>query len=105
MFATNYINLSMNAFIHPYLAFYVVFISLKTLFLSITSILIYILEVLWRSQLYTIFVLYLLPFLIIILITYSNYFMTYLFIFITHLFILLLVPHICFDCILCIAFF
>ena len=46
MFATNYINLSTNAFVHPYLAFYDVFISLKTLFLSITSILIYILEVL-----------------------------------------------------------
>ena len=29
--------------------------------------------------------------------------MTYLFIFITHLFILLLVPHDCFNCILCIV--
>ena len=35
----------MNAFIHPYLAFYVVFTSLKTIYLLITFILIYILEV------------------------------------------------------------
>ena len=44
MFATNYINPLMKAFIHLYLAFYVIFISLKTLYLSITFILIYILE-------------------------------------------------------------
>ena len=35
----------MNTFVHLYLAFYVVFISLKTLYLSITFTLIYILEV------------------------------------------------------------
>ena len=40
------LNLSINAFAHPHLAFYVVFISLKTLFLSIISTQIYILEVL-----------------------------------------------------------
>ena len=34
----------MNAFVHLCLAFYVVFISLRTLYLSITFILIYILE-------------------------------------------------------------
>ena len=34
----------MNAFVHLYLAFYVVFISLKTLYLSIIFILKYILE-------------------------------------------------------------
>ena len=34
----------MNAFIHLYLAFYVVFTSLKTLYLSIIFKLIYILE-------------------------------------------------------------
>ena len=38
------LNLLMNAFVHLYLAFYVVFINLKTLYLSITFKLIYILE-------------------------------------------------------------
>ena len=42
----NYIilNILMNAFVHLYLAFCVVFINLETLYLSITFILIYILE-------------------------------------------------------------
>ena len=39
-------NLSMNAFAHPYLAFYVVFISLKTLFLLIIPTQIYNLDIL-----------------------------------------------------------
>jgi len=43
-------NLSMNTLIHPYLAFYVVFIRLKTLFLFVTSIRIYIY---FRSSMYT----------------------------------------------------
>ena len=38
------LNLLMNSFVHLYLPFYVVFISLKTLYLSITFILMYILE-------------------------------------------------------------
>ena len=48
------IKILMNAFVHLYLAFYVVFISLNTLYSSITFILIYILEarythMYWRS--------------------------------------------------------
>ena len=38
------LDVLMNAFVHLYLAFYVILISLKTLYLSITFVLIYILE-------------------------------------------------------------
>jgi len=87
----------MNAFVHPYFAFYVVFINLKTLCLLITSIAIYISEVLCThtgdldctQYLYS--VLYFCTiFFIIILITYSIFVMIYLFIVITHLLIILL---------------
>ena len=40
------LNLSMNAFVRPYLAFYVVFINLKLLFVNFFNIEIHILEVL-----------------------------------------------------------
>ena len=106
----------MNTFIHPYLALYVVFISLKTLFLSVISILIYILETLCthagESQFYTIFILYFVTlFLIIILITYSITFMIYLFLLPTYLFfflyliITLIVFYVLYFFILCIVVF
>ena len=93
-----------------YLDFYVVFISLKTLVLSITSIQIYILEALCTnigdpSCIYDICIVFFTLFLIIILITYSIFFNTYLFISITNLFILLIVPHNHINCILCIVLF
>ena len=88
----------MNAFVHLYLAFYVIFISVKIFYLSITFIMIYILEARCTSSgdpycAHNI-VLYFVPYVLkIILITNQFYFITYLVIFITHLFIILLVPH------------
>ena len=76
MFATSYIKSFTNSFIHLYLAFYIVFIGLKTLYLSITFVLIYMLEARCTHTGDTCcthnIVLYCLPyFVIIILNTYS----------------------------------
>ena len=94
------LNLLTNAFVHLYLAFYVICISLKTICLRITFIPKYILETrcTHTGEPYCThnIVLYFLPYFNIILTTYSIYFMTYLFIFIIHVFIILLVPHNCF---------
>ena len=65
----------MSAFVHLHLAFYVVFISLKTLYLLITFILIYILEAQYTHTGYPYcthsIVLYFCYLFIIILTTYS----------------------------------
>ena len=102
------LNLSMNAFAHSFFGFNAVFISLKTFFLSITSTQIYILEVIYshiadHNCTLDICIVYFTLFYFIILITYTIGFMTYFFICIciTHLLSILIVPHHCFNCILC----
>ena len=104
------LNILKNAFVHLYLPFYVTFTSLKTLYLSITFILIYILEArcTYTGDPYCThnIVFYFLPyFLITILITYSNLFHDLFIYFITHLFISLLVPLIALVIVLVLYYF
>ena len=97
-FATDYIK-SFNERIHSskYVAFYVVFISLKTVFVNYFHTDIHFgssMYKYWTSQLYTWYL-----FWTLFLIFFSVIFFHDLFIFITYLF----VPHNCFNCILCIV--